>query len=274
VQWLFLILLSAISLLSAADGGLRLAPDAEIAEWVRTKIQAPMHTHCGECHAGAMADGGFSIDRYERILGGGFDYPIGIRPWRPARSPVLQMMQWKLDDDLRMPPKQQAPAEFIADVERWIAMGAPWPDVAAVTPAPTPPLRPSLLARLHPVAVHLPLGAMIVALLLEVIASLQRSPLHAGTRWALVLALIGAAFAITSGLQMPESQIPAQREAHEQAGWILGALLALATPAAWRATVAPRWTWPARALIAGAVGAALVTGHLGGAMTWGAGWLF
>ena len=269
-----ILLLAFVLALPAADGGLRLAPDAEVAEWVRTRIQAPLRTHCGECHAGTKADGGYSIETYARILGGGFDYPVGIRPWQATRSPVLQMMQWKLDDDLRMPPKEQAPAEFISDFERWVAMGAPWPDVAVAAAAPTPPQRPVLLARLHPLAVHLPLGALIVALVLEAVACVRRAPLHAGTPWALTLAVLGAALAIASGLQLPETHHPAHREAHEQAGWVLGALLVIATSLAWWAALKARWIWPTRAVIIAAVVAAMIAGHRGGAMTWGAGWLF
>nr|MBA3686722.1 hypothetical protein [Planctomycetota bacterium] len=263
----FLVLawLCTVMALDAADadpGGLRLVPDRERAEWVRTRIQEPLLRHCGECHANGEADGGYTIDSHRRILSGGHDYSPGIRPWEPERSRVLQMLRWELDEDLNMPPKQQAPAEFIADMERWVALGAPWPDVAAIPPPADAPQRPPWLARLHPLVVHLPIGAALVALLLESLAILRRrGGMHPGTPAVLAGAIVGVALAITSGLLLPSNQAVAQVEAHENAGWFAAAALVLAMTSTLIAAQRPRWLWPARVLVVTAVALIALAGH-------------
>lgn len=108
-------------------GALRLQADPQLVQWIRLRIQKPLREHCAECHADGEREGGFRIERHYDIMSGGEDYPIGIRPWQPDRSPVLQMMEWKLDQDLNMPPKKKVPDQVLADVRKWIEMGAPWP---------------------------------------------------------------------------------------------------------------------------------------------------
>lgn len=256
-------------------GGLRLAPDRERAEWVRTRIQAPLLRHCGECHANGEADGGYAIDSHRRILSGGHDYSPAIRPWDPERSRLLQMMRWELDEDLNMPPKERAPAEFIADMERWVAMGAPWPDAQMTAPPVETPQRPTWLARLHPVVVHLPIGAALAALMLESLAVLRRrGALHPGTQAVLACAIVGVALAIASGLLLPSNRAVAAVEAHENAGWLAAASLAAAMTASVIAGRRPRWLWPARGLLVVAVVLVAIAGHRGGSLTWGATWLW
>lgn len=140
MRCLMLVLLPCLAAAAESPGPeLVIAANQEVADWVREKIRKPLHEHCGECHAGGKNKGGFRIDTYALLMNGGEDYAVGIRPWQPERSPMLDMIKWQGDEDLNMPPEQQLPAEVIADIARWIAMGAPWPaEEAAPEPTPKP----------------------------------------------------------------------------------------------------------------------------------------
>jgi len=260
---------------SGNPGGLRLADDTVTVQWVRERIQAPLRKYCAECHADGKKKGGYRIDTYEQILSGGHDYTPAIRPWNGERSQLLKMIRWEGDEDLFMPPEEKLPAEVIADMERWVVMGAPWPDAEMPVTEMVLVIRPPWFGRLHPLLIHLPLGAVIVALWLELIA-LARHPcrLNPATAWVLALALVGVAGAIASGLYLAGNQNPDLLENHERLGWITGSAMAGAFILSFFGKRSSRWRWAARLMILAAAILAGWTGHFGGSMTWGEDWLW
>lgn len=258
------------------SGGLRLADDRATADWVRERIQKPLRQHCAECHMDGKRKGGYVMDDYTRLIAGGHNFPAAIKPWDTETSPLLRAVRWEIDDDLNMPPDEQLSAEIIADLTRWVAMGAPWPDesIAPTEVAPrTEP--PAWFGRWHPVAVHLPLGAILIALLLEVVA-LAKHPcrLHPGTSWTLGATLVGTITAIATGLVLEGGQNPELLESHERLGWITGVVIVAAFALSFFGTRSSRWRWAVRLLILAGALLAGTTGHAGGEMTWGEGWLW
>jgi len=283
-----IILLCACAVLVAADaevatkatattnpGGLRLADDRATADWVRERIQKPLRQYCAECHMDGRRKGGYVMDDYARLLAGGHNFSVAIKPWDSETSPLLRAVRWEIDEDLNMPPEEQLSAEIIADLTRWVAMGAPWPDesiAADVVPAAELPPR---FGRLHPVAVHLPLGAMFVTLLLELVA-LTRHPcrLHPGTPWTLGATLVGVIGAIATGLVLESGQHPELLANHERLGWITGIVIVAAFALTFFSKRSSRWRWAARLLILAGLILTTATGHIGGSMTWGEDWLW
>jgi hypothetical protein len=90
------------------------------------KIRPLLLEHCYECHsADKKQKGGLLLDSKEGTLKGGDTGPALI-PGNPAQSLIIQAVKWQ-HPDLEMPPKQKLSDAQIADLETWIASGAPDP---------------------------------------------------------------------------------------------------------------------------------------------------
>ena len=106
---------------------------SEQSAFFESKIRPALTKYCYECHSsGEKVRGGLLVDSRDGLLQGGDTGPA-IVPGDPAASLLFTAISWQ-DRDTQMPPKNQMPAEVIADFRSWIAMGAPDPRVnAAVT---------------------------------------------------------------------------------------------------------------------------------------------
>lgn len=275
-----LAILFAAAALAAADpapaatgGAVRVGPNPSAAAFFEARIRPVLVQHCHECHAGGKRHGGLKVDSLEALLEGGHDEGPAIIPGDVQRSALLRSIRYEGDSDLNMPPKAKLPPAVIQDFEHWVAIGAPWPTGEPVV-APAPPPRTPLLGRLHPLVVHLPIGALLVAALAEALVLLR------GRRWspavavAAALAAAGAVAAVVSGINAEGGQAPALLEAHEQMAWAATALMAaVAALACWR-----EWRdgsrLPLRILLLLALVAVSLAGHRGGALVYGPGWPF
>lgn len=97
-----------------------------------SNIRPVLVKHCYECHSNqsGSAEGGLQLDSREAIRIGG-DRGPAIVPGSPDKSLLLTAVSHS-DPDLRMPPqKRKLPDSVIADLRRWISMGAPDPRDAA-----------------------------------------------------------------------------------------------------------------------------------------------
>ena len=91
------------------------------------KIRPVLIENCYKCHS-ATSDkikANFVLDTREGLRKGG-DLGVAVVPGNLEESLLIQAVRYK-DDDLKMPPKTKLPDEAIADLERWVAMGAPDP---------------------------------------------------------------------------------------------------------------------------------------------------
>src|SRR5262245_29853684 len=120
-------ILLGVSLLWALGGaGPAAEPDPKGVEFFENKIRPVLVNNCYECHSAKAAKvrASLLLDTRDGVLKGGESGPA-IVPGKPAESLLLKSL--RRDGDLKMPPKNPLPAGAIADIEKWIAMGAPDP---------------------------------------------------------------------------------------------------------------------------------------------------
>ncbi len=110
------------------------AQDAAGLEFFEKKIRPVLVEHCYQCHTSDLKTqkGGLALDSRQGVLKGGESGAVVV-PGKPGESRLIQAVRYS--PDLRMPPKGKLPAEVIADLEKWVALGAPDPRSAAATHA-------------------------------------------------------------------------------------------------------------------------------------------
>jgi len=136
-MWLGLLTISTISWAAPAaaepPAALQAASQSEPASpaavaFFESKIRPVLIEHCYDCHsdeAGA-AEGGLRLDSRQAIRTGG-EHGAAVVPGDLDGSLLLAAIT-HADPERRMPPKApQLPAAVIADLQRWIEMGAPDP---------------------------------------------------------------------------------------------------------------------------------------------------
>ena len=104
------------------------APDDEALAFFEERIRPVLADKCYRCHAtGAKkVRGDLLLDSRGGLLDGGASGPA-IVPGDADASLLIQAVRYA-DEDFEMPPKEQLEPEVIADLERWVEMGAPWPE--------------------------------------------------------------------------------------------------------------------------------------------------
>jgi hypothetical protein len=102
-------------------------PTAEQLAFFEKKIRPVFVQQCYGCHAATAEKikGGLVLDTRDGIRKGGETGPA-IMPGDVKKSLLIKAIHYQ-DDELKMPPKQKLSDEVIADIEKWIAMGAPDP---------------------------------------------------------------------------------------------------------------------------------------------------
>ena len=95
-----------------------------------TKIRPVLADACYQCHSVSAKEqgklkGGLFLDTREGVLAGGDTGP-SITPGKPDASLLVKAVRWN-DPDMEMPPKHKLPQQQIADLAKWIGMGAPDP---------------------------------------------------------------------------------------------------------------------------------------------------
>ncbi len=102
-------------------------------EFFEKKVRPVLVEHCYPCHStqAKKKRGGLSLDSRQAMRKGGDTGPAVV-PGQPERSLLLRAVRYR-DDKLRMPPNSKLPDAVIADLERWLAAGAPAPRDAAGT---------------------------------------------------------------------------------------------------------------------------------------------
>ena len=90
-----------------------------------TSIRPVLQTSCSQCHNETLRTSGLSVESREALLQGGHRGEA-ISLERPADSLILSAL--RQDGELKMPAGGKLPPQKIRDIERWIALGAPWPE--------------------------------------------------------------------------------------------------------------------------------------------------
>jgi hypothetical protein len=87
---------------------------------------------CFECHSNTKQKGGLRVDHIGYLKTGGDTGPAVV-PGQPEKSALMEAIRWT-NEDFQMPPKNNGgkmPDAQIAVIEKWIKMGAPWPEDAS-----------------------------------------------------------------------------------------------------------------------------------------------
>jgi len=100
------------------------------AEFFETKIRPVLARNCYGCHAGARVSGGLAIDSRDSLRSGG-NSGAAVVPGDPGHSLLLKAVKY---EGRKMPPGGKLPDAVIADLEKWIEMGAPDPRTGPVLP--------------------------------------------------------------------------------------------------------------------------------------------
>jgi len=105
-------------------------PAPEQLEFFEKKVRPVLAAHCFACHSSAQKHkANLTLDTKAGLLKGGDSGPAVV-PKDPGKSRLVKAISYQ-DDVLRMPPKGKLTGEQIADLTKWVEMGAPWPDAGA-----------------------------------------------------------------------------------------------------------------------------------------------
>ena len=125
-------------------------------EFFEKRIRPVLVERCYKCHSAdsEKLKGRLRLDSRETLLQGGESGKPAVTPGDPAKSRLLEAVRYE-NPDLQMPPKAKLSAEQIADLARWVKLGAPWPQELAAEPATdTAPGTGRFLARATARSVH------------------------------------------------------------------------------------------------------------------------
>jgi hypothetical protein len=125
--------------LAAASPATAAPPSSADLDFFEKSVRPVLVANCYGCHSNTSGKlrGGLRLDTLNAMLVGGDSGPA-IVPGNADASLLIQAIRYQ-DPDTEMPPKGKLPAEDIKAIERWVAMGAPHPDMlAAAGAAPAP----------------------------------------------------------------------------------------------------------------------------------------
>ncbi len=121
--------MSLIAFASFIGGVAHGADDAERANFAffEKEIRPLLAKNCFECHGEDKQKSGLRLDHIEDILRGGDTGPALVRG-DVTKSLLIEAVRYT-NEDLQMPPTENGKlaAEDIARLEKWVALGAPWP---------------------------------------------------------------------------------------------------------------------------------------------------
>ncbi len=104
-------------------------PTAAQLEFFEKEVRPVLAEHCYSCHSvkSKKLQAELLVDSRDGLLSGGDSGPA-IVPGDVDASMLIEAVRY---ETYEMPPKGKLPSSEIAALERWIEMGAPWPEEAA-----------------------------------------------------------------------------------------------------------------------------------------------
>ena len=130
----FAVILLSLECMSGAGLGHAAEPTPQEVEFFEKKIRPVLVEHCYQCHSQAAEKkkklkGALYLDSSRGIHKGGETGPLFL-PGKPAESLLIKALLH--ESDVRMPPTAKLPENVIADVRKWVSLGAPVPPDRAV----------------------------------------------------------------------------------------------------------------------------------------------
>jgi hypothetical protein len=114
-----------------AQGQEQLSP--EDVAFFENKIRPLLSQHCFECHSAKSSKlkASLMLDSRARVIKGG-ETGAAIVPFKPDESLLISAIHYR---SMEMPPKGKLAKEEIENLERWVKIGAPWPNEPEPTDA-------------------------------------------------------------------------------------------------------------------------------------------
>jgi mono/diheme cytochrome c family protein len=100
------------------------APDPAAIEFFEKQVRPVLTAQCFSCHGPQQQFSSLRVDSREALLKGGNRGPALI-PGDPKLSLLARAVR---HDGLKMPAGGKLPDEQVAAIEKWISLGAPWPE--------------------------------------------------------------------------------------------------------------------------------------------------
>jgi hypothetical protein len=123
-------------------------PSAEQITFFESKIRPIFAENCFKCHGTEKQRAELRLDARAAVLTGGVSGPAVV-PGQPEKSLLIKAVR-QVDPELKMPQDGKLSKEQVADLERWVTMGAPWPSGDKVAgPAPKGEMRITYKDRSH-----------------------------------------------------------------------------------------------------------------------------
>ena len=90
------------------------------------EVRPLLANNCFECHSATAKklQAGLRVDSLKGILRGGDSGPA-IEPGKPGESMIMSAVRY---EDFEMPPGGKLAPKDVAILDKWISMGAPWPE--------------------------------------------------------------------------------------------------------------------------------------------------
>lgn len=122
---------------SVVDAATTTKPSSVELDFFEKKVRPLLAEHCYSCHSvdAKKVQAGLLVDSRATLLAGG-DSGEAIVPGDADGSLLVEAVRY---ESYEMPPKGKLPAADIETFERWVEMGAPWPEEAAPAPKATRP---------------------------------------------------------------------------------------------------------------------------------------
>ncbi len=110
-------------------------PTAEQLEFFERSVRPLLAEHCYSCHSSKAEKlkANLLVDSRAGLLRGG-DSGAAIVPGDADGSLIIAAIRY---ENYEMPPKGKLPAKDIETFEKWIEMGAPWPNESAPVANPS-----------------------------------------------------------------------------------------------------------------------------------------
>lgn len=109
--------------------GIANGEEPEAIKFFETSVRPLLAAECYDCHGPDKNKGGLRLDHIDWITKGGDTGPA-IVAGKPDESLLVEAIR-RDDPDFAMPPKTELSAADVEILEKWVALGAPWPKEAA-----------------------------------------------------------------------------------------------------------------------------------------------
>jgi hypothetical protein len=117
-------------LLSCLITGVSFAADVDAArlsmKFFENEVRPILVKRCFDCHSKTKQKGGLRVDNIGYLKTGGDTGPALV-PGHPEKSALVEAIHYA-NADFQMPPKNKLPDAEIAILEKWIKLGATWPE--------------------------------------------------------------------------------------------------------------------------------------------------